>query len=191
MSKSKSNFNTFLKECEEYESIGTNGNGNHRERHHHQHQHSTSTTNNGNGSNIFLNSNSNSNSNNPNAAVIIDSSKLVLNDDNFPSLSSASSVSSSKPKLKPEIQNNKINFKNALSSSSSLLLQQQHQQQQQQQKRLAAIAASNVSRALVVKKESEYIANKIISSKNLLFQIKKVNPTMTMTTIMMMTMMMM
>ena len=42
MSKSKTNFNTFLKECEEYESIGTNGNGNYRQRH--QHQNSTSTT---------------------------------------------------------------------------------------------------------------------------------------------------
>ena len=159
MSKSKTNFNTFLKECEDYESIGTNGNGNHRQRHQHQYQH-TSSTNNGNGNNIFLNSNSNNA--NANAAVIVDSSKLVLNDDNFPSLSS---VCSSNPK--PEIQNNKINFKNALSSSSPLLLQQQQQQQQQQQKRLAAIAASNVSRALVVKKESEYIANKIISSKKI------------------------
>jgi hypothetical protein len=75
---------------------------------------------------------------------------------------SSSSSSSSKPK--PEIQNNKINFKNALSSSSHILLQQQHEQQ----KRLAAIAAastfSNVSHILV-KKESEYIANKIILSK--------------------------
>ena len=145
MSKSNTNFNTFLRECEEYEPVGTNR------------------------TNMFLNSNSNSNSNhnanhNTNAAaVIVDSSKLILNDDNFPSLSSASS---SKPK--PETQNksndNKINFKNALSSSSPLLLQQQ----QQQQKRLAAIAAastcSNVSHALV-KKESEYIANKIILSK--------------------------
>ena len=141
MSKSKTNLNTFLRECEEYEPVGTNR------------------------TNIFLNSNSNSNSNhNANAdAAVVDSSKLILNDDNFPSLSSLSSSASSS-KLKPETQNNKINFKNALSSSSSLLLQQQ----QQQQKRLAAIAAastcSNVSRALV-KKESEYIANKIILSK--------------------------
>ena len=160
MSKSKTNFNTFLKECEEYESVGTNEN--HRQRHH---QHTTN-----NGSNIFLNSNSNLNSNyNANAnEALVDSSKLVLNDDNFPSLSSASSVSSSKPK--PEIQNNKINFKNALSSSSPLLLQQQQQQQQQQQKRMAAISAastcSNVSHALV-KKESEYIAKKIILSKKI------------------------
>ena len=142
MSKSKINLNTFLRECEEYEPVGTNEN---------YRQHTTN-----NGSNIFLNSNSNSNYN-ANAAVIVDSSKLVLNDDNFPSLSSSSS---SKPKS--EIQNNKINFKNALSSSSPLLLQQQ------QQKRLAAISAastsSNVSHALV-KKESEYIANKFILSK--------------------------
>jgi hypothetical protein len=143
MSKSKTNFNTFLRECEEYEPVGTNR------------------------TNIFLNSNSNSNSNHTAAAAVVDSSKLILNDDNFPSLSSlsslSSSVSSSKPK--PETQNNKINFKNALSSSSQILLQQQ----QQQQKRLAAIAAastcSNVSHALV-KKESEYIAKKIILSKN-------------------------
>ena len=139
MSKSKTNLNTFLRECEEYEPVGTNR------------------------TNIFLNSNSNSNSNhNANAdAAVVDSSKLILNDDNFPSLSSLSSLSSSasSSKLKPETQNNKINFKNALSSSSSLLLQQQ----QQQQKRLAAIAAastcSNVSHALV-KKESENIAKK-------------------------------
>ena len=157
MSKSKTNFNTFLRECEECEPVGTNGNR--RERHQHDRYASASvaTTNNGNnGNNIFLNSNSNYANANAGAAAVIDSSKLVLNDDNFPSLSS------SKPK--PEIQNNKINFKNALSSSSHILLQQQHEQQ----KRLAAIAAastcSNVSHALV-KKESEYIAKKIILSK--------------------------
>ena len=157
MSKSKTNFNTFLSECEEYEPVGTNGNR--RERHQHDRcvSASVTTTNNGNnGNNIFLNSNSNYANANAGAAAVVDSSKLVLNDDNFPSLSSS--------KLKPEIQNNKINFKNALSSSSHILLQQQHEQQ----KRLAAIAAaatlSNVSHILV-KKESEYIANKIILSK--------------------------
>lgn len=159
MSKSKTNFNTFLSECEEYEPVGTNGNR--RERHQHDRCASASasvaTTNNGN--NIFLNSNSNyANANtNAGAAAVVDSSKLVLNDDNFPSLSS-------KVNVKSETQNNKINFKNALSSSSHILLQQQHEQQ----KRLAAIAAastfSNVSHILV-KKESEYIANKIILSK--------------------------
>jgi hypothetical protein len=160
MSKSKTNFNTFLSECEEYEPVGTNGNR--RERHHHQHDRcasaSVATTNNGNnGNNIFLNSNSNYANANAGATAVVDSSKLVLNDDNFPSLSS-------KVNVKSEIQNNKINFKNALSSSSHILLQQQHEQQ----KRLAAIAAastfSNVSHILV-KKESEYIANKIILSK--------------------------
>jgi hypothetical protein len=159
MSKSKTNFNTFLSECEEYEPVGTNGNR--RERHQHDRCASASasvaTTNNGN--NIFLNSNSNYANANANAcaAAVVDSSKLVLNDDNFPSLSS-------KVNVKSETQNNKINFKNALSSSSHILLQQQHEQQ----KRLAAIAAastfSNVSHILV-KKESEYIANKIILSK--------------------------
>jgi len=169
MSKSKTNFNTFLRECEEYEPVGTNGN--YRERHQHDRcatatatTSTTSTTNNGNngnnGNNIFLNSNSNyANAYaNAGAAAVVDSSKLVLNDDNFPSLSS-------KVNVKSETQNNKINFKNALSSSSHILLQQQHEQQ----KRLAAIAAastcSNASHALV-KKESEYIANKIILSKN-------------------------
>ena len=154
MSKSKTNFNTFLRECEEYEPVGTNGNR--RERHQHDRCASASVATTNNGNNIFLNSNSNYANANAGAAAVIDSSKLVLNDDNFPSLSS------SKPK--PEIQNNKINFKNALSSSSHILLQQQHEQQ----KRLAAIAAastfSNVSHILV-KKESEYIANKIILSK--------------------------
>ena len=158
MSKSKTNFNTFLSECEEYEPVGTNGNR--RERHQHDRCASASasvaTTNNGN--NIFLNSNSNYANANAGAAAVVDSSKLVLNDDNFPSLSS------SKVNVKSETQNNKINFKNALSSSSHILLQQHHEHQ----KRLAAIAAastfSNVSHALV-KKESEYIANKIILSK--------------------------
>ena len=158
MSKSKTNFNTFLSECEEYEPVGTNGNR--RERHQHDRcvSASVTTTNNGNnGNNIFLNSNSNYANANAGAAAVVDSSKLVLNDDNFPSLSS-------KVNVKSETQNNKINFKNALSSSSHILLQQQHEQQ----KRLAAIAAaatlSNVSHILV-KKESEYIANKIILSK--------------------------
>lgn len=159
MSRSKTNFNTFLSECEEYEPVGTNGNR--RQRHQHDRcassasSASTATTNNGN--NIFLNSSNYANAN-TGAAALVDSSKLVLNDDNFPSLSS------SKVNVKSEIQNNKINFKNALSSSSHILLQQQHEHQ----KRLAAIAAAstfgNVSHALV-KKESEYIANKIISSK--------------------------
>ena len=167
MSKSKTNFNTFLSECEEYEPVGTNGNR--RERHQHRCASSTSstssasvaTTNNGNngnnGNNIFLNSSNYANAN-AGAAAVVDSSKLVLNDDNFPSLSS------SKVNVKSETQNNKINFKNALSSSSHILLQQHHEHQ----KRLAAIAAastfSNVSHALV-KKESEYISNKIILSK--------------------------
>ena len=157
MSKSKTNFNTFLRECEEYEPVGTNGNR--RERHQHDRCASASVATTNNGNNIFLNSNSNYANANAGAAAVVDSSKLVLNDDNFPSLSSS--------KLKPEIQNNKINFKNALSSSSHILLQQQQQQQQEQQKRLAAIVAASVSTAshILVKKESEYIANKIILSK--------------------------
>jgi len=155
MSKSKTNFNTFLSECEEYEPVETNGN--HRERHQHDRCASASVATTNNGNNIFLNSNSNYANANAGATAVVDSSKLVLNDDNFPSLSS-------KVNVKSETQNNKINFKNALSSSSHILLQQQHEQQ----KRLAAIAAastfSNVSHILV-KKESEYIANKIILSK--------------------------
>ena len=125
MSKSKTNFNTFLRECEEYEPVGTNGN--HRERHQHDRcataTATATTTNNGNngnnGNNIFLNSNSNyanasaNASANAGAVAVVDSSKLVLNDDNFPSLSS-------KVNVKSETQNNKINFKNALSSSCLL-----------------------------------------------------------------------
>lgn len=167
MSKSKTNFNTFLRECEEYEPVGTNGNR--RERHHHQHDRgasaSVATTNNGNnGNNIFLNSNSNYANANAGATAVVDSSKLVLNDDNFPSLSSKVNVKSETQNKFQGDDGKKINFKNALSSSSHILLQQQHEQQ----KRLAAIAAastfSNVSHILV-KKESEYIANKIILSK--------------------------
>lgn len=165
MSKSKTNFNTFLRECEEYEPVGTNGNR--RERHQHDRCASASvaTTNNGNnGNNIFLNSNSNYANANAGSAAVVDSSKLVLNDDNFPSLSS-------KVNVKSETQNNKINFKNALSSSSHILLQQQHEQQ----KRLAATAAaatfSNVSHILV-KKRANILQIKLFYQKGFPLQIK-------------------
>ena len=60
MSKSKTNLNTFLRECEEYEPVGTNR------------------------TNIFLNSNSNSNSNhNANADAYLVFEDLRINDLSF------------------------------------------------------------------------------------------------------------
>lgn len=158
MSKSKTNFNTFLRECEEYESIGMKKNN-----------HASSHSN-----NIFLNSKMNGNDDGGGAhggVGVVDVSKLILNDDNFPSLSSSSSKQKSntnKTDIKTEKVdcNTKIDFKKALASSPPLLLQQQQQQQkqqQQQQQRMAAISAA--SKCTLVKKESEYIAKKFIMSK--------------------------
>lgn len=152
MSKSKTNFNTFLRECEEYESIGMKKNN-----------HASSHSN-----NIFLNSKMNGNDDGGGThggVGVVDVSKLILNDDNFPSLSSSSSKQ--KPNTnKTDIKTEKVDFKKALASSPPLLLQQQQQQQkqqQQQQQRMAAISAA--SKCTLVKKESEYIAKKFIMSK--------------------------
>jgi len=133
----KTNFNNFLKECEEdvYNKLETNRNVGR----------GVNTN-----ANIFLNSNHDNEKQKENEKA--DASKLVINDENFPSLSSMSSSSSSSSSSQVK------NFKDALKAPPL----QKPTTSSLKKSATVATSLSDVA-AKRIKMESERFANKIIS----------------------------